>query len=174
MSAFALRTLLAAILVATITVKVRAAVVPLIDVPAAISRTLAKYGFSPDSNTSTRWLMSFSHPGCRLPLEIETVTLYLGQSTTADAEPRADYIRGFVYMDRQWPTPDRFAMRKEWLKHRILALGGLSPYVPMPIALQIAAPADCPAVGAIAWSGIWADEADGKVGSGISAPESSN
>lgn len=174
MSALTLRAILVAILVATIAVKVRAAVIPLIDVPAATSRTLAQYGFRPDSSTDTRSLMSFSNPGCRLPLKIGTVTLYLGDGITANEGRKPDYVRRFVYIDREWPSPDRFAMRKEWLKHRISALLGFSPYVPMPVALAIAVPVDCRAADAIDWSRIWTEETAGEIGSGIEVGDASN
>ena len=160
MSAFTLRAILAAILVATITIKVRASVVPLIDVPTAASRTLSNYGFSPDSSNNNRGLMTFSNHDCRLPLKIETVSLYLGDSITAHEEPRPGYVGNFVYLDRKWSAANRFAVRKEWLKHRMLALLGLSPYVPMPVALQIVVPTDCRAADAIDWSRVWMEETE--------------
>ncbi len=159
MSAFTIRALLAAMLVATIAVKVRAAVVPVIDMPAAISRTLGKHGFSPDVDEPTRQFMSFSNSACRLPVKVQTVRLYFGGGISRDRIPEPGYVQNFVYLDREWASPARFEMREEWLKHRLLVLFGLSPYVPVPTALQIAVPVDCPAADAIDWSRVWREEA---------------
>ncbi|MBS0235684.1 MAG: hypothetical protein JSR99_19625 [Proteobacteria bacterium] len=160
MSAFAIRVLLAAMLVATIAVKVRAAVVPVIDMPAAISRTLGKNGFSPDAGEPARQSMSFSNPTCRLPVKVQTVRLYFGDGISGNRIPEPGYVQNFVYLDREWGSPARFEMREEWLKHRLLVLFGLSPYVPTPIALQIAVPVECPAADAIDWSRVWREEAE--------------
>lgn len=159
MSAFAIRALLVAMLVATIAVKVRAAVVPVIDMPVAIARTLEKNGFSPDAGEPARQFMSFSNPACRRPLRVQTVGLYFGDGISRDEIPAPGYVQNFVYLDREWTSPARFEMREEWLKHRLLVLFGLSRYVPVPTALQIAVPVDCRAADAIDWSRVWRQEA---------------
>jgi hypothetical protein len=174
MSASGLRSILAAILAVTIVVKVHAAVVPQIDMPATISKILANRGFSPDSGSKAAPFLSFSVPGCRLPLRVTTISLYLGESLIFDREVRPDYIHRFIYLGREWGHPDRFAMRKEWLKYRVLALLGISPYVPMPIALRVDQPIDCQAAAAVQWPLVWTEKFNTDPISEIQASAASN
>ena len=99
--------------------------------------------------------MVFNIPGCLRPLlatwrpatfEDEAATgLALGQ----------DYQPEYVYFDRKWNSPDRWAISIQRMKYSLLAMFGRTDYATSTFILQVEAPRDCPAAETIDWRAAW-------------------
>jgi hypothetical protein len=94
-------------------------------------------------------------PGCSGPVTVRTIDLdyWEGAWLQQVLEPNAS--RRFVYMDGAWPTVSRIRLRLERLRHKVLALLGMSPYATELPPLLVLEPPGCHIASTIDWRLMW-------------------
>lgn len=157
---FALRALLAGLLVAIAVDKVWVSRADPPDMRAAVMGLVSHSGWSAyeETGNSSEPLgnaIHFRATGCEGLGQIFVVDLSLQAAPMLDQVIRSGDARRFVYLGRTWLTHDRVGMRLEWLKQKTLALFGLSQYVVNEAALVITEPRDCKVADAVDWSALW-------------------
>jgi hypothetical protein len=161
MSSHVLRTILAGLLIATISAKIwRPHNITEVDTRAAVVALVTGQGWSAydEAATSPNSLgkaINFWAPECEALGQVFAIDLGLQLAPMLDGVIRPGYTRRFVYIDRTWLTEDRFGMRLEWLKYRVLSIFGLGRYVANETALVIAEPHDCRVADKVGWSAVW-------------------
>ena len=104
--------------------------------------------------------MAFSAPGCSRPL-LATWRPATFEDEAAEDEaaavsaPQQGYRRNYVYFDRKWDRPDRWAVSMQRIKYGLLAVFGRADYATSDLLLQIDAPRDCPAAQSLDWRPAW-------------------
>jgi hypothetical protein len=157
MSAIGLRLLFACLLLATLASKMHASYAGQADIGAALVTLLADKGLAPQLDRSTQLGASvrFEAPGYHGTVHVMPTSLSLEVTPLFSDVAKTGYALRFVYLDRTWFTEERMAMWGQWLKWKALSLWGLGPYVTVPTALIVAAPAGCRFVEDIDWRPVW-------------------
>jgi hypothetical protein len=161
MSSHVLRALLAGLLIATVAAKIWGPRnVAEVDIRAAVVTLVTGHGWSAYDEAATSpdplgKAINFQAPECEALGQVFPIDLGLQLAPMLDGVIRPGYTRRFVYMGRTWLTEDRFGMRLEWLKHRVLSMFGLGRYVANETALVIAEPHDCRVADKVGWSAVW-------------------
>lgn len=106
---------------------------------------------------TTGWgrAMAFSVPGCSRPLLATWRPATFEDAAAAVSVPQQGYRRNYVYFDRKWDSPDRWAVSMQRIKYGLLAMFGRTDYATSDLILQIDAPRDCPAAQSLDWRPAW-------------------
>ncbi len=120
----------------------------------AQSNGLAYRGFEDVAAAEVRAL-AFDAPGCAQPVFIAKIEDTFEQGLTLHLAGAPGNVRRYVYIDRSWSTPDRPGVFGERAKQMVLAVLGLTPYVPSRRLLLINSPPECHAAEAIDWRLVW-------------------
>jgi hypothetical protein len=107
------------------------------------------------SDTDWGRTMALSVPGCSLPLLATWRPATFEDEATAQSTPRLGYHQQFVYFDRKWSSPNRWAVSIQRVKYGLLALFGKADYPTSSFVLQVEAPRDCPAAENVDWRAAW-------------------
>ncbi len=99
--------------------------------------------------------MAFSAPGCSRPVLATWRPATFEDEAAAVSAPQEGYRRAYVYFDRKWDRPDRWAVSMQRIKYGLLAVFGRSDYATSDLILQIDAPRDCPAAQNMDWRAAW-------------------
>jgi hypothetical protein len=161
MSSHVLRAMLAGLLIATVAAKIwgsrnstevdtRAAVIALVK-----GQGWSAYDEAATSPSALGKAINFWAPECEALGQVFAIDLGLQLAPMLDGVIRPGYTRRFVYIGRTWLTEDRFGMRLEWLKYRVLSIFGLGTYVANETALVIAEHHDCRMADKVRWSAVW-------------------
>jgi hypothetical protein len=127
--------------------------------PAAIrlarSHGLVLRGDAPATDANFR-VLTFDAQSCAAPILVVLLSVTFEQEALVRSllAKQHDVLR-YVYLDRSWDMPDRFAVFVEWKKHRILSALGLTPYVATKNMLLLASPPNCHAADTIDWKVVW-------------------
>ncbi|MGA8172009.1 MAG: hypothetical protein WB816_14410 [Methylocystis sp.] len=130
------------------------------DMNAAIKQSIADSGLSMLKNdappsTALAEAVYFQRPNCErtswvMPYALSSEgLLYMRQVV----EPGFD--QRYIYLDKEWPAPDRFAMYVEWVKNMVFGGVGQSRYFTDKSALFVAEPKDCDRSAIIDWRRVW-------------------
>ena len=161
MNSHVLRAMLAGLLIATVAAKIWGPRnIAEIDTRAAVVALVTGQGWSAydDAATSPNHLgkaINFRAPECEAQGQVFPIDLGLQLAPMLNDIIRPGYTRRFVYIGRTWLSEDRFGMRLEWLKYRVLSIFGLGRYVANETALVIAEPHDCRVADKVVWSAVW-------------------
>jgi hypothetical protein len=99
--------------------------------------------------------MAFSAPGCSRPVLATWRPATFEDEAAAVSVPQEGYRRNYVYFDREWDRPDRWAVSMQRIKYGLLAMFGRTDYATSDLILQIDAPRDCPAAQSMDWRPAW-------------------
>jgi hypothetical protein len=99
--------------------------------------------------------MAFSAPGCSRPVLATWRPATFEDEAAAASAPREGYRRAYVYFDRKWDRPDRWAVSMQRIRYGLLAVFGRTDYATSDLILQIDAPSDCQAAGRMDWRPAW-------------------
>jgi hypothetical protein len=99
--------------------------------------------------------LAFDAPGCTQPVFVAKVEDTFEQGLTLQLAGVPGNVRRYVYIDRSWPIPDRPGVFGERAKQMILAVLGMTRYVPSRRLLLIDSPPGCHAADAIDWRPVW-------------------
>jgi hypothetical protein len=99
--------------------------------------------------------ITFRAESCDKPGQIYLVHLSLQAAPMLNHVIPPDYARRFVYLGRTWFIEDRWGMRLEWLKQRVLSLFGLARYTVNDTVLVITEPGGCHIADNVDWSLVW-------------------
>ena len=160
MRSVAPRVVLAAVLAITIADKVaRLQSVP-VDMHSAVLSVAMRNGWTvrelaslPDNPLGKP--IEFRVAACDGPGHIFLLHLSLQAAPMLEHVIPPDHTRRLVYLGRTWLRQDRFGMRLEWLKQRLLASVGWGHYEANETVLVIAEPKECGAADKIDWSAVW-------------------
>jgi hypothetical protein len=114
-------------------------------------------GFREYRASDTDWgrTMAFDVRGCSAPLLATWRPATFEDEATAQSAPLAGYQQSFVYFDRKWKRPNRWAVSIQRMKYGLLALLGRTDYATSGFVLQVEAPEACPAAGRLDWRAAW-------------------
>ncbi len=107
------------------------------------------------SDTDWGRTMAFGVPSCSLPLLATWRPATFEDEATAQSAPGQDYRQEYVYFDRKWSNPNRWAVSIQRMKYGLLALFGEADYATSSFVLQVEAPRDCPAAENADWRAAW-------------------
>lgn len=153
--------LLAAVLVGSLVSRERSAEAPVDSAgleSAAMSVARAQgLAFREYRESDTDWgrTMAFDVPGCSLPLLTTWRPATFEDEATIQSAPRRGYRRQYVYFDRKWSHPNRWAVSIQRMKYGLLALFGRTDYATSSYVLEVESPRDCPAAERIDWRPAW-------------------
>jgi hypothetical protein len=99
--------------------------------------------------------MAFGAPGCSRPVLATWRPVTFEDEAAAISAPQEGYRRQYVYFDRKWDRPDRWAVSMQRIKYGLLAVFGQTDYATSDLILQIDAPRDCPAAENMDWRPAW-------------------
>jgi hypothetical protein len=97
----------------------------------------------------------FDAPGCDREVRVVPVSISLWEAPLFREAIGPGHTKHFLYLDGTWLTEDRIGIRLEWLKHRALAMFGLSRYTTSSVVVLIVEPRGCEVVKSIDWRSIW-------------------
>lgn len=166
MRSLAPRVFLASLLIITVADKIwRARALPM-DMRSAVLNFAASNGWAayeetgaPDSPLGSS--ITFRADACDASGQIFLVHLSLQAAPMLDHAIPSNHSRRFVYMGRMWLTQDRWSMRLEWLKQRLLSLFGLAHYnMVNETVLVVAEPGGCRVADKVDWSSVWGRRVD--------------
>lgn len=105
----------------------------------------------------TTWgrTMVFDVPGCSRPVLARWRLVTFEDEAVAQSSPRQDYHRQYVYFDRRWSSPNRWAVSIQRMKYGMLAVFGRADYATSGFVLEVEAPPDCPAAESVDWRPAW-------------------
>jgi hypothetical protein len=106
------------------------------------------------SDTDWGRTMAFDVPGCSAPLLATWRPATFEDEATAQSAPRG-YRQLYVYFDRKWTSPKRWAVSIQRMKYGLLALFGRTDYATSSFVLQVEAPQDCRAAESMDWRPAW-------------------
>lgn len=157
---FALRVILAGLLISTVAGKIWLAHAKPADFRAAAIDLVARQGWAAQEETGNTEqplgnAINFRAAGCQASGQIFVVGLNLQAAPMLDHITRPGYARRFVYLGRTWLNQDRLAMRLEWLKYKVLSLLWLGRYEANESALIVVEPPDCRRAETVDWSRLW-------------------
>jgi predicted Rdx family selenoprotein len=164
MRSLAPRVVLAAVLAMTLAEKVsRLQAVP-VDMHGAVLSFAVRNGWTAQEIASTPDSplgkpITFRDAACERSGQIFLLHLSLQAAPMLDHAIPPDHTRRFVYLGRTWLTQDRWGMRVEWLKQRLLGLFGLGHYEVNETVLVIAEPNDCHVGDKVDWGPVWKQHA---------------
>lgn len=154
------RLVLAGILAATIASNVRLSPSFPFDVRERVASVMKRAGGDQhaggDANENPLIPMSFDLPGCAGPVQVIPASLNLHESPIFTQAVRPDYVRRFLYLDRQWINGASFELRIAWLREKALSMVGLARFDAEPRALLVAEPEGCGAFERVDWPAVWA------------------
>jgi len=99
--------------------------------------------------------MAFSAPGCSRPMLVTWRPATFEDEAATVSALQGDYRRLYVYFDRKWDRPDRWAVSMQRVKYGLLAIFGRTDYATSDLILQIDAPRDCWAAENMDWRPAW-------------------
>jgi hypothetical protein len=99
--------------------------------------------------------MLFQAPACARPVMISLLSVTFEEEPFIRSIGRQGDVVRYVYLDRIWNVPDRFAIFFEWKRHKALALLGLTQYASFNKLLRLASPPGCEVANAIDWRIVW-------------------
>jgi hypothetical protein len=163
MNASLLRAVFVALLLATLASKAQTsptASIGVLDIRASIIDVLAGQGLAAREDQAGQGQVFagsvlFHAPGCDREVRVVPVSISLWEGPLFDEVIGPDHAKHFRYLDGAWLTEDRIGIRLEWLKHRALAMFGLSRYIASPFVLLIAEPRGCDVVKTVDWRLVW-------------------
>jgi hypothetical protein len=100
-------------------------------------------------------VLTFATPACAGLVFVDVLPVTFDQETLVQTAPPPDYARRYVYIDRIWAEPNRPAVVVERARQAVLAVLGLTRYVPSWHLLLVDAPLGCLAADAIDWRPVW-------------------
>ena len=161
MRVWAAHAVFAAVLVGSLASRERSAEAPLIDaglesVVLSVARSQG-LGFREyrTSDTGGERTMAFNVPGCSQPMFGDLRMATFEDEATTESAPGQDYQQAYVYFDRKWNSPDRWAVSIQTMKYSLLAMFGRTDYATSSLVLEVEAPRDCPAAESIDWRPAW-------------------
>ncbi len=107
------------------------------------------------SDTDWGRTMAFGVIGCSPPLLATWRPATFEDEATAQSTLRLGYHQQFVYFDRKWSSPNRWAVSIQRMKYGLLALLGKADYATSGFVLQVEAPRDCPGAETVDWRAAW-------------------
>lgn len=160
MRSLAPRALLAGLLIITVADKVWRPRATPTDMRSAVLNLVARNGWAAHeapgvSDNPLGKSITFRANACAASGQIFFVQLSLQAAPMLDHAIPSDHVRRFVYLGRTWLTQDRWGMRLEWLKQRMLSLFGLARYMVNDTVLVIAEPIGCRVADKVDWSSVW-------------------
>jgi hypothetical protein len=99
--------------------------------------------------------LEFEAPGCALPIIVILLSVTFDQERVARSAREPGYSLRYVYIDRSWDKADRLAVVAERVKHAVLAVFGLTRYVPSWHLLLVESPERCQVPDDIGWRFAW-------------------
>ena len=107
--------------------------------------------------SETDWgrTMAFDVPGCSLPLLATWRPATFEDEATTQSALRQGYQQQYVYFDRKWSKPNRWAVSIQRMKYGLLALFGRADYATSSYVLEVEAPRDCSAAERVDWRPAW-------------------
>lgn len=105
----------------------------------------------------TNWgrAMAFAVPGCSRPVLAAWRLATFEDEAVAQSAPRQDYHTQYVYLDRTWDRPNRWAVSIQRMKYGVLALFGRVDYATSRFVLEVETPRNCPAAERVDWRAAW-------------------
>jgi hypothetical protein len=100
-------------------------------------------------------VLTFAAPACAGPVFVDVLPVSFDQETLVRTPPPPDYVRRYVYISRIWAQPNRPAVVVERARQAVLAVLGLTRYVPSWHLLLVDAPLGCRAADAVDWRPVW-------------------
>jgi hypothetical protein len=107
------------------------------------------------SNTGWGRTIVFDAPGCSRPVWVTSRPLTFEDQAAIEVTTEQGYQQQYVFIDRKWNSPDRWAVSIQRMKYSLLAMFGLTEYAPWAFALQVETPRDCPAAESLDWRPAW-------------------
>jgi hypothetical protein len=154
-------TVFAAVLIGSLATRERSAEAPVNDsgLESAVLRVGRSegLGFLEYGANDTGWgrAMAFSARGCSRPMLVTWRPVTFEDEAAAVSAPQEGYRRFYVYFDRKWDSPDRWAISMQRIKYSLLAMVGRADYATSDLILQVDAPRDCAAAESIDWRPAW-------------------
>jgi hypothetical protein len=108
-----------------------------------------------ESDTDWGRTMAFDVLGCAAPLLATWRPATFEDEATTQSALRQGYARQYVYFDRKWNRPNRWAVSIQRMKYGLLALFGRTDYATSGYVLEVEAPRDCPAAERVDWRSAW-------------------
>lgn len=99
--------------------------------------------------------MVFDVPKCSRPLLATWRLATFEDEAVAQSAPRQDYQKQYVYFDRTWERPNRWAVSMQRMRYGLLALIGRADYASSRFVLEVESPRDCPAAESVDWRPAW-------------------
>jgi len=96
----------------------------------------------------------FDAPGCLQPIEVSARWWTLEDEPVMERAPESGSTRRYIYYDRSWEKPMRWAVTAQRIKFRALATFRLSDY-PSSYLLVVDTPGACPEAEKIDWGAVW-------------------
>jgi hypothetical protein len=163
MNASLLRAAFTALLLATLASKAQTsptAPTDILDIRAGITDALARQGLAAREDKASQGhvfagSILFDAPGCDRVVRVVPVSISLWEGPLLNEAIGSDDQKHFLYLDGTWLTEDRIGIRLEWLKHRSLAMLGLSRYIASPFVLLVVEPRGCDVVKTVDWRSVW-------------------
>jgi hypothetical protein len=125
----------------------------IIRVARAHGLSLRDYTTTSDTDVSA---LAFIAPACERPVLVVQLSTTFDQEQVARSAREPGYMTRYVYIDRSWDKADRLAIIAERAKYAVLALVGMTQYMPSWHLLLVESPSDCEAaVGGIDWRLVW-------------------
>lgn len=97
----------------------------------------------------------FDAKGCSEPVTVAVLSVLAEQAPLLEAQNLEGRTLRFAFYDRRWRTPSRPLIVWERKEQTVLALFGLTRFVPSEYMLAIAASSGCKAVDTIDWQNVW-------------------
>jgi hypothetical protein len=99
--------------------------------------------------------LEFKAPGCARPMLVVLLSVTFDQERVARSVREPGYVLRYVYIDRSWEKADRLAVVAERAKYAILAIFGLTQYLPSWHLLLVESPEPCQVPNDIDWRIAW-------------------
>jgi hypothetical protein len=148
------RALLAALLVGTAAVKVSSAPDGNSDFRSSAAAIVGQRGLI-HGNAPGELPIFVTAPGCDRDIVVLPLTLNMQEAALLNDVTEPDYARHFFYVDRAWTSRDRFNVKADWLKRKVLSFVGLDRHVQLHQALVVAEPPNCEFARTIDWRPLW-------------------
>jgi hypothetical protein len=147
------------LLAATVAGRIWVVLAPPVSMLAVVDAVLTHEGYRSHLRTEGAdhqpFAVAVEAPGCSGPVTVRTIDLDYWEGAWVQEVLEPDASRRFVYMDGVWPTVSRVRLRLKRLRHKLLALLGVSPYVTAVPPLLVLEPSGCHVADAIDWRMIW-------------------
>ena len=161
MRAWAAHAVFAAILIGSLVTRERAADAPAdsVSLEPAVLRVARSHDWGLGEHKTTSGMSAptlvFAAPGCSQPVFVSLRLSSFEEETIMQYAPEQGYVRRYIYFDRTWDAPDPRAAFLQRMKYAVLAVFGMTEYLPSDYLLLVEAPPHCQAAESVDWRPVW-------------------